>query len=268
VATINLRNHRKTLIVDGQIAFTGGMNIRHGNVLAAKPKSPVQDLHFRVEGPTATQLQEAFANDWAFATDEILDGYLWFPEVKEEGSVIARAITDGPDADFDNLRQTLLAALAEAQTSVKIVTPYFLPDIVLISALNLASLRGVRVDIILPFENNLPYVQWASRALWWQVLERGCHVWLTPPPFDHSKLMVVDSHWVLLGSANWDARSLRLNFELNVECYGRPFAQEMEEKIITRKLAGAHEVTLSEIDARPFPAKLRDAIARLFSPYL
>ena len=170
VATINLRNHRKSLVVDGQIAFTGGMNIRHGNVLAAKPKSPVQDLHFRVEGPVVTQLQEAFANDWAFTTGEILDGEIWFPELKESGDVIARVITDGPDADFENARWTLLAALAEAQTSVKILTPYFLPDNALVSALNLASLRGVRVDIILPAKNNLPFVHWASRAMWWQVL--------------------------------------------------------------------------------------------------
>ena len=268
VATINLRNHRKSLIVDGTLAFTGGMNIRHGNVLASKPKSPVQDLHFRVEGPTVTQLQEAFANDWAFTADEILDGDLWFPECQESGDIIARVIPDGPDADFDNLRQTLLAALAEAQTSVKIVTPYFLPDIVLISAMNLASLRGVRVDIILPSVNNLPFVHWASRALWWQVMERDCHVWLTPPPFDHSKLMIVDNHWVLLGSANWDARSLRLNFELNLECYGRQFAQEMEDKIIAKKLAGAREVTIQQVDARSFPTKLQDACARLFSPYL
>jgi len=267
VATINLRNHRKSLIVDGQMAFTGGMNIRHGNVLATKPKSPVQDLHFRLTGPAITQLQEAFANDWAFTTDEILDGEIWFPEAKESGDVIARVIPDGPDGDFDNLRQTLLAALAEAQTSVKILTPYFLPDIVLVSALNLAALRGVRVDIILPAENNLPPVQWASRAMWWQVLERGCHIWLTPPPFDHSKLMIVDGHWVLLGSANWDARSLRLNFELNIECYSREFAGEME-KVIAKKLHGAHEVTLPEVDARSYPAKLRDAVARLFSPYL
>jgi cardiolipin synthase len=103
--------------------------------------------------------------------------------------------------------------------------------------------------------------------MWWQVLERGCHVWLTPPPFDHSKLMIVDGHWVLLGSANWDARSLRLNFELNVECYNRGFAQEME-KVIGKKTAGAHEITLAEVDGRSLPAKLRDAIARLFSPYL
>jgi cardiolipin synthase len=267
VATINLRNHRKSLVLDGEVAFTGGMNIRHGNVLAAKPESPVQDLQFRITGPVVMELQEAFANDWAFTTEEILDGDRWFPEPREAGEVIARVITDGPDADFENARWTLLAALAEAQVSVKILTPYFLPDMALVTAINLAALRGVRVDIILPAQNNLPFVHWASRAMWWQLLERGCHIWLTPPPFDHGKLMIVDSHWILLGSANWDARSLRLNFELNVECYSRSFSREME-KIVNQKIAGAHEVTLAEVDARSLPGKLRDAIARLFSPYL
>ena len=276
VATINLRSHRKSLVVDAQTAFTGGINLRHGNVLAENPRHPVQDLHFRVTGPVVTELQEAFANDWAFTTGEILDGETWFPNsetrflkagLQTAGDIIARVITDGPDADFENLRLTLLAALAEAQTSAKILTPYFLPDPALISALNLAALRGVRVDIVLPANNNLPVVHWASRALWWQLLERGCHLWLTPPPFDHSKLMIVDGHWVLLGSANWDARSLRLNFELNVECYSRSFAQAME-KIIAGKMAAAREVTLAEADGRSLPGKLRDAIARLFSPYL
>ena len=267
VATINLRNHRKLLIVDGKLAFTGGMNIRHGNVLADRPKSPVRDLQFRVEGPVVTQLQESFVNDWAFCTREILKGSEWLPELSEGGEVIARVITDGPDGDFEKARWTLLAALAEAQTSVHIVTPYFLPDPALVSALNLAALRGVRVDIILPAQNNLPFVHWASRAMWWQVLERGCHLWLTPPPFDHSKLMIVDGHWVLFGSANWDARSLRLNFELNVECYGREFAQRMES-VIEQKLRPAREVTLAETDGRMFAPRLRDAIARLFSPYL
>ena len=267
VATINLRNHRKILVVDGQTGFTGGINIRHGNVLADQPERGVQDLHFRVAGPVVTRLQEAFANDWGFATGETLADDLWFPELKECGNVIARVITDGPDADYDKLRWTLLAALAEAQTSVQILTPYFLPDGALITALNLAALRGVQVDIFLPARNNLPVMHWASRALWWQVLERGCRIWLTPPPFDHSKLMIVDGHWVLLGSANWDARSLRLNFELNVECYGREFADEMA-KVFENKVRGAHQVTLSEADARSYPAKVRDAVARLFSPYL
>jgi cardiolipin synthase len=267
VATINLRNHRKLLIVDGHLAFTGGINIRHGNVLNERPRSPVQDLQFRVEGPVVEQLQDAFTNDWAFTTGEVLEGERWFPEMKECGDAIARTITDGPDADFEKLRWTLLAALAEAQVSVQILTPYFLPDTTLVSALNLAALRGVRVDILLPSKNNLPFVHWASRAMWWQVLERGCHIWLTPPPFDHSKLMIVDGHWVLFGSANWDTRSLRLNFELNVECYGREFAGAMEA-VIQRKLRGAREVTLAEADGRSLPARLRDGTARLFSPYL
>jgi cardiolipin synthase len=267
VASINLRNHRKLLVLDGRVAFTGGMNIRDGNRLGSQPRSPVQDLHFRAEGPVVAQLQEVFANDWEFTTGEALTGQDWFPKLPECGTAVARAIIDGPDADFEKLRWTLLAALAEAQTSVQILTPYFLPDMALITALNLAALRGVRVDIILPEKSNLPFVQWASRALWWQVLERGCRLWLTPPPFDHSKLMVVDGHWVLFGSANWDPRSLRLNFELNVECYGRAFATEMES-VIHQKLRQAREVTLAEADARSLPARIRDAAARLFSPYL
>ena len=268
VATINLRNHRKILVVDGVTAFTGGMNIRHGNVLADRPASPVQDLHFHVEGPVVTQLQDAFVNDWVFTTGEVLNGDIWFPEPPfHHRGVVARVITDGPDADFEKLRWTLLAALAEAQTSVQILTPYFLPDTALISALNLAALRGVRVDIILPAKNNLPFVHWASRAMWWQVLIHGCHIWLTPPPFDHSKLMVVDNHWVLLGSANWDARSLRLNFELNVEGYGRELAHELAA-VMAQKLHGAHEVTKAEVDGRTIPGKLRDSAARLFSPFL
>ncbi len=265
--TINLRNHRKVLVVDGRMAFTGGMNIRQGNLLQEQPASPVQDLQFRVSGPVVTRLQEAFANDWAFTTNEVLNGEKWFPELKEAGDVIARVILDGPDGDFDKLRWTLLAAVAEAQTAIQIVTPYFLPDQEVVAALNLAALRGVRVDIILPAKNNLAVVHWASRAMWWQVLERGCHVWLTPPPFDHSKLVVVDDHWVLLGSANWDARSLRLNFELNVEAYGHALAGAMKQ-IIQQKLAQAREVSLAELNGRSTVGKLRDAIARLFSPFL
>lgn len=267
LTTMNLHNHRKLLVADGRIGFTGGINIRAGNVLADKPRRPVQDLHFKVEGPLVGQLQEAFADDWAFCTREVLAGGAWFPELKADGNVIARVITDGPEVDLDKLRWTLLGALSCAQSSVRILTPYFLPDQPLITALNLAVLRGVQVDILLPARNNLPFVHWASRAMWWQVLERGCRIWLTPPPFDHSKLMIVDNHWVFLGSANWDPRSLRLNFELNVECYGRDFAGEMEA-ILQYKMRAAKPVTLEEVDSRPLPVRLRDGVARLFTPYL
>ncbi len=267
LTTINLHNHRKILVADGRIGFTGGINIREGNVLTNKPRRPVQDLHFKVEGPVVAQLQEAFADDWGFCTKEVLAGDAWFPELKECGNVIARVVTDGPEVDLDKLRWTLLGALSCAQTSVRIITPYFLPDQSLITSLNLAVLRGVQVDIVLPGKNNLPCVHWASRAMWWQVLERGCGIWLTPPPFDHAKLTIVDNHWVFLGSANWDPRSLRLNFELNLECYGRDFAGRMEA-IVQNKLRGAKPVTLEEVDGRSLPVRLRDGVARLFTPYL
>lgn len=265
--TMNLRNHRKFLVVDGRVGFTGGLNIRAGHWLTRRPANPVQDLHFRVDGPVVAQLQEVFADDWQFTTGETLRGECWFPPLPPAGPVLVRGIADGPDEDFDKLRWMLLSALAVARRSVRVATPYFLPEPALISALNVAALRGVNVELLLPERSNLPVVQWASRAHWWQVLERGCRLWLTPPPFDHSKLVIVDDCWSLVGSANWDPRSLRLNFEFNVECYDPALAGQLN-KIFTAKLERARPVTLEEVDARGLPARLRDGVARLFTPYL
>jgi cardiolipin synthase len=123
------------------------------------------------------------------------------------------------------------------------------------------------VDIVLPSQNNLRTVGWAMMAQIWQVLEWGCRVWLTPPPFDHSKLVVVDDEWCLVGSANWDPRSLRLNFEYNIECYSQTLAAQLRA-IVTAKCAAARPLTLQEADGRPFPVRLRDNLARMFTPYL
>jgi cardiolipin synthase A/B len=264
---MNLRTHRKILVADGELGFTGGMNIRAGNCIRQHPKSPVQDLHFRVRGPIVNQMQEAFADDWLFSTGESLRGEAWFPKPGPVGEVFARGVSDGPDEDFEKLRWTLLGALSIARYSVQILTPYFLPDRAIVSALNVAALRGVNVDIVLPSKSNLPFVQWASRAMWWQVLEHGCKIWLTPPPFDHSKLMIVDGCWVLLGSANWDSRSLRLNFEYNLECYDVQLAQRLS-KLLEAKRDSARPITLEEVDARSLPVRFRDGIARLATPYL
>ena len=265
--SINLRNHRKLLIIDGEVGFTGGINIRAGHLVARQPSHPVKDLHFRVEGPVVGHLQEVFAEDWHFTTRELLASETWFPPLSGEGSVVARGIADGPDEEIDPLRWAILAALSTARNSVCIATPYFLPDAPIISALNLAAMRGVVIDIVLPERSNLPFVHWASRALWWQVLERGCRIWLTPGVFDHSKIMIVDGRWTLLGSANWDPRSLRLNFEFNVECYDRNLAEQLE-RWFRSKRDRSRRVTLEEVDSRSIPAKLRDGAARLFSPYL
>jgi cardiolipin synthase len=264
---VNLRNHRKLLVVDGRIAFTGGMNLRAAHVLGSAPRRPVRDLHFRIEGPVVRHLQDVFGEDWAFATGESLIGEQWFPALTAAGTSLMRGIADGPDEDYPRLRQVLACALSAARESVTVVTPYFVPDGPLITALGVAALRGVRVRIVLPSENNLPYMQWASNALLWQVLQPGCEVWMTAPPFDHTKLVLVDSAWTLLGSANWDARSLRLNFELDVEVYDPELARHLEGAV-TSKLQGARQVTLKDVDGRRLSVRLRDGVMRLFAPYL
>ena len=161
----------------------------------------------------------------------------------------------------------LLAALATAQASIRISTPYFLPDAELIAALRIAALRGLEVEILLPASSNLRMVKWASDAGLEELLRQGCRIYMTKPPFDHSKLMVVDHSWVLLGSANWDSRSLALNFEFNMECYDFQLAEKVE-KILQEKKSTAWELTLEEVLARNIFVKLRNRFFRLFSPYL
>lgn len=263
----NLRNHRKILVVDGRVGFTGGTNIREGHWLELEPKVPVQCIHFRIEGPVVAHLQEAFVFDWVFAAGERLRGDTWFPEVEQSGPVWARGISDGPDEDFEKLVDVLVGALSVARKSVRIVSPYFLPESPLIRALNVAAMRGVKVDIVLPERNNIPPIHWAATAQFWELLEKGCRIHLTPPPFDHTKLMVVDRAWSLIGSTNWDPRSLRLNFEYNVECYDEELGDELH-RLIGAKIAGARQVTLEEVNGRSFPVRLRDGLARLLKPYM
>jgi cardiolipin synthase len=263
----NLRNHRKIMVVDGRVGFTGGINIRQATVMKLPSRRPVQDLHFRIEGPVVAHLQEAFAVDWAFATDELLQGEPWFPALEPVGQAVARGIADEPDEDFDKLRLTLLGAVDCAATSVIVVTPYFLPDESLITTLNVAALRGVRVDIMIPEKCNLTLVQWASSAGLQALLSRGCRIWLTPPPFDHTKLMLVDDVWTLLGSANWDPRSLRLNFEFNVECYDTELATQLGQ-LLRRRREMSKPLSLDDLTDRNLAVRLRDGLARLASPYL
>jgi cardiolipin synthase len=265
--SLNLRNHRKLLVVDGRVGFTGGMNIRVGHHLSQNPSHPVQDLHFRVEGPVVAHLQEAFADDWFFTRREALRGPAWFPPLESAGTVIARGIADGPDEGYEKLRWTLLGAIAAARESISILTPYFLPEPAIVSALNVAAMRGVAVHIVLPAKGNLPVAQWASTAHLWQVLIHGCRIWLTPPPFDHSKLFIVDGCWSSVGSTNWDPRSLRLNFEFNLECYDGELAGVLGA-LFERKRAGGREITLQEINARTIPVRLRDGAARMLTPFL
>jgi cardiolipin synthase len=264
---INLRNHRKLLVVDNATGFTGGMNIgdRHLAMNEANP-SRVADLHFQVDGPAVMQMEQVFMEDWRFATG---DAELLSPPAAPSaaGTAYCRGISDGPNHDFEKLHLLIIGAISTAKTRVQIMTPYFLPEASLISALTAAAFRGAEVSIILPQRNNLPYVAWASQALLWELLQYGIRILYQPPPFVHTKYLMIDHGYALIGSSNLDPRSLRLNFEFNLEIYDDATISALERHFETA-LRRSRPTALAEIEARPFPIKLRDAATKLFIPYL
>jgi cardiolipin synthase len=264
---LNLRNHRKILVVDGRVGFTGGMNIgdRH-RVTLGPPGGRVQDLHFLFEGPILDEFQEVFIEDWYFATRESL-GYEPCPPGRPPGRAVCRALSDGPNEDFEKLNWILLGVLSWARKSVRIMTPYFVPTRELVAALNTAALRGVRVEVMLPARNNHRAVDWACRASLWEMLQKGVRFYEQPAPFNHSKLLVADGMYALVGSANMDNRSLRLNFEFNVEVYEPGFAARLESHFAVLKRS-SRILTLAEMDGQPLWIKVRNRLARLFSPFL
>jgi cardiolipin synthase len=262
---INLRTHRKLLVVDGRIGFTGGLNIGGENILSDQPRHPVRDTHFCVEGPVVAQLVEAFAETWLDAAGESLAGEAWFPPLDEVGDAVGRVVLSGPDTDVDKIEFMILEALACARQSIRVATPYFLPEDRLVTALALAAMRGVEVDVIVPSRGNHPVVDWAMRAQIGPLVAAGCRIWRSPPPFNHAKIMTVDGIWCLIGSANWDARSFRLNFELNIEVYHADVVQQLDEMMTTRQGA---LIAAAELDRLPLAVKLMDNAARLMLPYL
>lgn len=265
MAFLNLRSHKKILVTDGSRAFIGGLNIADANLLAANTPHPVRDMHFNVTGPVVTQIAEAFATDWHFCTGERLGDEAWFPPLAETGTAAARVITSGPDQDVYKIEFAMLQAIGCAQRSIKILTPYFLPDERLMSALVLAVMAGVAVDVVIPEASDHAFLDWAMRAHVAPLLRAGARVWRAPLPFEHSKLFVVDDGWSLIGSANWDMRSLRLNFELNMEVCCPQFGALVTAVIAHRQ---GNPLTLAELTQRPLPIRLRDSAVRLMLPYL
>ncbi len=264
---INLRNHRKLLIVDGETGFTGGMNIgdRHLVQTLQNPKRK-QDIHFKFQGPVVNQLEEVFLEDWSFCTGDFSKPQRSLPEPAQQNTAICRTITVGPNQDLDKLRMLLTGVVSQAKSKISIMTPYFLPSRELTGALQTAALKGVEVNIVLPQENNLPFVHYATQNMLWELLQWGVRVFYQPPPFNHSKLFLADESYALVGSANLDPRSLRLNFELEVEIYNQELVHSLEQHI-QDKIGLSHEVTLQEVDSRTLPVRFRDSVCWLFSPY-
>ncbi|MFA6153259.1 phosphatidylserine/phosphatidylglycerophosphate/cardiolipin synthase family protein [Mesorhizobium sp.] len=266
----NLRTHRKILVVDGAVAFTGGMNIRKGFSAEFAGSNTAKDTHFRVTGPVVADLFSIAAEDWRFTTNEALQGDAWriIPLWPAPGvPMLVRAVASGPDASNETNHKLLIGAFSVAGKSIRLMSPYFLPDRELISALITAARRGVEIDIVVPAVNNLFLVDRAMTAQFDQVLKNYCRVWRTEGPFDHSKLLSIDGVWAYVGSSNLDARSLRLNFEIDLEILDAGFASQIEARI-GAALASAVPVTLEALRARPFLTRLFDRVMWLGSPYL
>jgi cardiolipin synthase len=264
--SLNLRNHHKILVVDGHTGYTGGMNVGERHLIDdADPRGRAADLQFRIEGPVAGQLEAEFLRTWTFCTGD--DTRPPAVTALERGTAAGRVITDGPDEDLDQLTQLLSSAIAAARRRVDIMTPYFLPPRELVAALQAAALRGIEVRLVLPAENNLPFVHWANRNMLWELLFHNIEVVYQAPPFAHTKLLLIDDAYVQIGSTNWDCRSLRLNFELQVELFDAALTHRLRAHFDAAWNEG-RAVTLAEVDGRSLPVRLRDAVCWLFSPYL
>ena len=266
---LNLRSHRKMLIVDNRYAFTGGANIGDRHLALREDNAHrVMDIHFRLQGRVVDELEWAFRRDWHYCKGtRNLHPYKHRNPNKRESPVWTRLVLDGPNKSLDRLNDLMLGVISSARKRVWIMTPYFLPTQDLIGALIAAHLRGVDVQILLPGENNIKPAHWASRNILRIILETDLYVAYQKSPFIHSKILLIDEQYSLIGSANMDPRSLRLNYELGVELFSRETNQQLSEYFLSRR-ANATQVTKEEIANRSLPERLRDSFAWLFSPYL
>ncbi len=262
----NFRNHRKILLVDGVLAFTGGTNIGK-QYLGRLSDNQWRDFLVQVEGPVCLQLSDVFAKDWLFTTKESLFLPEYFPEPSRAGDSIIQVLESGPDTPFHTLHQAIFLAINSAEKRVLLTTPYFVPDSAMMSALTVAALRGVEVHLLLPAKSDSALVQHASRSFYDTLLEAGASIYEYQPRILHSKVLIIDDRWTVIGSANMDVRSFRLNFELNLMVYGEDLSQKAAE-VFHADLAQSKKVVREEFLKRPLKQQILENACRLLSPML
>lgn len=260
--SLNLRTHRKILVCDSTVAFTGGMNISQHHMMTNKHSHRVQDIHFYCTGPIIRELETAFLLDWSFVTGEAAQ--LPFRPIKKQGSTLCRMILDGPGSSHETIHDLFCGMLSSAQKNIRIMNPYFLPTAQLSEALISAVLRGTSVAVIIPKNSNHRLVQWAMTHQLPQLVEKGVNIFLQPLPFAHTKLLLIDDEYTLMGSSNLDPRSLNLNFEIVIENFDSELTQQLITFFDTIK-SKSSRLTKHTL---PISVRLRNAASWLFSPYL
>ncbi len=262
---LDLRNHRKLAVIDGQYAYTGSQNIVDEGY--GRKDLAWRDLMVRLEGPIVAQLQLIFIQDWYFDTNELLDDPRYFPDPKRAGDVPIQTLPSGPSYATENYQRMVVAAVHSAQREIVVTTPYFVPDEVLLQAIEVAELRGVEVKIIVPEKSDQVVVGAASRAYYENLLNLGVDVYLFQDGVLHAKTISIDDTITFIGTANLDVRSFALNFEINLVFYG---AQESAILRAVQKeyMAKSRLLTIEEWDKRGRATRLFQDVAKLFSPVL
>ena len=266
---INLRNHRKILVVDGREAFMGGINLHRENITRTAAPA-IRDYHFALKGPIVQELQYSFLRDWYFMTDEDAPELLqevYFPHLDPAGQAQIRLVNSGPTSEIETLTDVLFMAIVSARKHILAVTPYFVPPQEILRALRAAALRGVRVDIVLPEQCNHLYVGLAGRALYDELMAAGVRLFERRPPFIHAKALIVDDTFALVGSANLDSRSLRLNYETDLAVYDDAFVNRLKAIVLDDR-AQSREISLAEWRRRPVWRRLVENMSHLMQPVL
>ncbi len=264
---VNMRNHRKILVVDGRVGFTGGLNIGD-EYLSKKARFGFwRDTHLRLEGPAVAGLQRVFIEDWDFAAAENLQEPSYFPAPRSDGASFVQVIESGPDRELKSIREMYFAAILRARRRLWIATPYFVPDEGLRDALCLAAYLGVDVRLLGQYHPDkwIPY--FAARYHWRDVLSAGVKVYQYTKGMMHSKVVLVDGEWASVGTANLDIRSLYLNFEINCLLYSPSAVAELEQAF-QHDLDTAVRLDRHVFARRPFAGRLVDNACRLLSPVL
>ncbi|MDR0915356.1 MAG: phospholipase D-like domain-containing protein [Endomicrobium sp.] len=266
---VNLRNHRKIMIIDGKIAFLGGMNLSKKNILINDINHGIIDITFKIEGPVIDQIFRVFKHDWEFTKHSKCN----FVYEKNNNNIKickqdipARVISDGPDSQFDKIELIVHGALNMAKRKITIVTPYFLPESNILVALKMAAMKGINVELIVPERSDYKFLDYASEANFLSLLLSGVKIYRTIRPFDHSKIFIVDDEWVFIGSANWDVRSFKLHFETNIELFSHDLAKILND-IISKKKRKAKLVTTHEVQHISCLKRIRNNAYRLLTPY-
>ncbi len=258
----NERTHRKIMVIDGTIGFTGGVCISDDWMGNAEDKEHWRDTHFRIEGPVVAQIQGVFMDNWIRSRSAVLHGEAYFPFIASQGGLAAQCFKSGSDDSAENARLLYLYSIAAAKKTIRLSHSYFIPDDLAVSMLVDARLRGVKIEIIVPGVIDHNIVRMAARTRWYKLLECGVEIYEYEPSKYHCKVMIVDDLWTTFGSINFDDRSFRINDESNVNVYDSGFAAE-QVRIFEADKAKSHLISLEEHKARPWHTRLAEALCAL-----